>query len=610
MKGLSVKKACRIAFTSVVLILGSYRIQAQTTPYFLTPQTVPGQAASPTQVAIDKNGNAVSIGGPPIYWTSGIRMGTPLPNAGGMQEADALNGAGQIAGTSADHIVIWRPNTSAIQLPLPNGGSVDLQDDAGEAVGVFSNGILDPIMDEYERPAYLLRGGKVYDLGVLPDHGDPNSTPLSISPNGKYIVGVADESFHTVGVSFTVGGQPVVLDNIPAPPGSPNEACCDDWTPTAAQQVTNSGVIYGFGTFVDLHHVWQWHAAMWKNGTAYDLGDLTKGGLAYSQFNDANQNGQAVGNAEYYAPFCTDPVCPVQRAHAALWNDTKIVDLGALSGDTDSNAVSINAGGVVVGSSTSASGTSRAVIWQGGKITDLNTVIPLEYRGQVVLTNASQISDAGYIEAQGHYLNSSNQTTNFLLTPSVPTSISVTSTANPASFGESITFTATVKPKSGNSIPRSYVTFADGSTVLGTAALSSIGTATAVFSRLAIGTHAIKVTFNGYIPDAGSTSPVFTQTVNVTTSKTTLQSSANPVTHGQKFTLTATVVPAYGTPAGTVTFKSGNTVLGSSVVSGRTKQAALSTTVQSAGKVSITATYSGTTGISGSQSSALNLTVK
>ena len=87
-------------------------------------------------------------------------------------------------------------------------------------------------------------------------------------------------------------------------------------------------------------------------------------------------------------------------------------------------------------------------------------------------------------------------------------------------------------------------------------------------------------------------------------------SSANPATHGQAFTLTATVVPVSGTIAGTVTFMSGGASLGTATVDARTRQARLKALLPKAGKYSISASYSGTANFRASASQALTLTVK
>jgi len=63
--------------------------------------------------------------------------------------------------------------------------------------------------------------------------------------------------------------------------------------------------------------------------------------------------------------------------------------------------------------------------------------------------------------------------TNVIAPAPVPTTSSLTSSANPATFGQAIAFTATVAPTSGSGTPTGIVTFTDGSTTLAAAFTTS-----------------------------------------------------------------------------------------------------------------------------------------
>ena len=65
----------------------------------------------------------------------------------------------------------------------------------------------------------------------------------------------------------------------------------------------------------------------------------------------------------------------------------------------------------------------------------------------------------------------------------------VSSSKNPSTFGDSVTFTATVTGTTGT--PTGTVTFLDGSTTLGTATLDPGGIAAFSTSALAVGSHTI-----------------------------------------------------------------------------------------------------------------------
>ena len=73
-------------------------------------------------------------------------------------------------------------------------------------------------------------------------------------------------------------------------------------------------------------------------------------------------------------------------------------DLGTLPGGTESFAYGINNHGVIVGYSTTANGTFRAVMWADGKIINLNRFLPRRAKvAGVVLGIAYAINDKGQI---------------------------------------------------------------------------------------------------------------------------------------------------------------------------------------------------------------------
>jgi ELWxxDGT repeat protein len=88
------------------------------------------------------------------------------------------------------------------------------------------------------------------------------------------------------------------------------------------------------------------------------------------------------------------------------------------------------------------------------------------------------------------------------------TATTVTSSANPALVGATITFTAVVHASSpGAGIPTGTVTFKDNTTVLGTGTPNSAGQATFSTTALALGTHAITASYAGDTNFTASFSP-------------------------------------------------------------------------------------------------------
>src|ERR1039458_10162331 len=164
------------------------------------------------------------------------------------------------------------------------------------------------------------------------------------------------------------------------------------------------------------------------------------------------------------------------------------------------------------------------------------------------------------------------------------TSVTLTSAANPSAYGSSVTFTATVTPPAATG----RVTFLDGSTTLGTGAISN-GKTTYSVSALAVGAHSVTAVYGGDSNYNPSTSLAVTQTVSKANSSMALSSSANPSVYGASVTFTATVTPSAAT--GTVTFKDGSTTLGTGTISGG--KATYSTSMLAVGSHSVTAVYEG-----------------
>jgi len=81
--------------------------------------------------------------------------------------------------------------------------------------------------------------------------------------------------------------------------------------------------------------------------------------------------------------------------------------------------------------------------------------------------------------------------------PPVPTTTSVSSSANPALVGQTVTFTATVAPVSGSAKPTGTVVFRADGLVLGAPVALSNGTAGTTTASLATGTHVVTVAYGG-----------------------------------------------------------------------------------------------------------------
>ncbi|MGA7558182.1 MAG: choice-of-anchor tandem repeat GloVer-containing protein [Terriglobales bacterium] len=94
----------------------------------------------------------------------------------------------------------------------------------------------------------------------------------------------------------------------------------------------------------------------------------------------------------------------------------------------------------------------------------------------------------------------------------VATKTTLTSSPNPSTYGEAVTFTATVTSKLGPPPDGETVSFMKGKTVLGTGTLSG-GSATFITSTLKVGTTSVKAVYGGDSTLAGSKSNAVRQVV-------------------------------------------------------------------------------------------------
>jgi autotransporter-associated beta strand protein len=242
------------------------------------------------------------------------------------------------------------------------------------------------------------------------------------------------------------------------------------------------------------------------------------------------------------------------------------------------------------------------------------TFMPLTSTGSITGT-FNGLANNSTLTVSNHNFRVNYQANDLLLTlASVNTQTAVTSSTNPAVFGQPVTFTATVTSSTlpAPATPTGTVTFRDGTTTLGTASLDTHGMAMFSSPSLSVGTHTITAVYSGDNNFATSTSTALTQTVNMAVTTITVTSSANPSVFSQPVTFTASVTPTApgaGTPTGMVTFKDGTTTLGTASLGSNGSATFSTTTPLSVGTHSITAVYTGDSNFATSTSTALTQTV-
>ncbi len=181
----------------------------------------------------------------------------------------------------------------------------------------------------------------------------------------------------------------------------------------------------------------------------------------------------------------------------------------------------------------------------------------------VTSCTSSVLPPAGIALVQATYQGDSNYSTSTssglpqFVDPAT-TATGLSSNLSPSSYGEPVTFTATVSAQApGGGTPAGSVAFsADGSQITGCSnvALNGAGQARCTTSSLSVADHTVVAAYGGNA-DYLSSSGTLTETVGEQATATSETSSVNPSVTGQSVTVTATVsFSGTGTPTGNVTF--------------------------------------------------------
>jgi len=177
----------------------------------------------------------------------------------------------------------------------------------------------------------------------------------------------------------------------------------------------------------------------------------------------------------------------------------------------------------------------------------------------------------------------------------IATVTTLTPDANPLSAGATLHLTAAVALAPGavaDGALTGQITFTDGTTTLGTAALDGSGHAALAVSALTVGSHTIVASYGGATNYAVSNSDPLAEQVQKTATNITVQPAATTVLTGEPASFTATVTSSTGTPTGTVTFHDGATVLSIATLNAQ-GVATFSLSTLTTGTHTLTASYDG-----------------
>ena len=323
--------------------------------------------------------------------------------------------------------------------------------------------------------------------------------------------------------------------------------------------------------------------------------------------------------------------------------DFKPLQAGAVTGSavlTDNSlnvsstqTINLTATGVAAGTTTTVVGTpnpsvySQTVVFTAVVTPTVGTAVPTgsvqfsvdgtAVGGPVTLSNGSAAYANNSLSVGSHTITAvytpdtgsftaSNGSTTQTVNPE-STTTTVTSSVNPSTFTQAVTFTAAVTQTIGTAIPTGTVQFSvDGVNVGGPVTLSG-GVVTYTTSLLAVGLHTVTAV---YTPSSanftGSSGSIGQRVGAVASSTTTLTVSPTTVMYGNTATLTAVVTPSFAT--GTVSFYAGSMLLGTASLDS-TATAVLPISSLNAGVYNIVAKYNGDPGVPSSTSNTVQLTV-
>jgi probable HAF family extracellular repeat protein len=356
-----------------------------------------------------------------IKWEEGVRTDLgALPGPAGLSSAPTwISDNGLIAGFSENgevdpftgiqsvHSVVWK-HDGIFDLGTLKGGYESIANavnNQGEVVGYANNGIIDSqsmVGFGSQTRAVAWWNGEIHDLGTL---GGTDAVALYVNDLGQ-IVGQSYTSSSVPPPTPECGDFPLTLHAFIWENGQMTDLRTLGGLCASAFALNNRGQVVGGAT---IPGDTESHAFLWERGVMKDLGAL---GGTHSYAGWLNDSGRVVGSATNSGD---------QALLAFSWKDGAITNLGTLNGDACSAADAINSKDQVVGGSgfydasffpACTDAVEHAVLWEDGKILDLNSVVSAP---DLTLNEATFINDRG--EISGFATLANGDTHAFVLIP-------------------------------------------------------------------------------------------------------------------------------------------------------------------------------------------------
>jgi hypothetical protein len=345
-------------------------------------------------------------------------------------------------------------------------------------------------------------------------------------------------------------------------------------------------------------------------------------------FNDgATTIGMGALNAAGTATFATSTLAIGSHSMTAVYGgdashtaSTSTVLNQVITGQATTTSLSSSLNPAAVGAAvtftakvTSTTGTPTGSVTFKDGATTLGTGVLDATASATLATNTLAAGSHSIIAIYSGDSSYATSTSTVLTQVVLGSGANVTASANPnpSTFGQPVSLSVSVKSSSPPT-PTGTLTFNDTTKgfTIGTVTLDANGNGSLVTGATTLrgGPHSITAAYGGD-KNYGTSSSIFTQTVNKAPTSTAISSSANPSTSGASVTFTATVTWS-GTeiPQGNVQFEDGTTVI-ATVALNAAGVATFTTTTLTVGTHSILAHYRGTASYASSNSALLSQTV-